>query len=679
MSNPGVLTTPLELYFAYKESPEEYWAVKIQSTPYLGSDDSDPFNLQPNVCGPIVDPNNVSFVERIEPDIEVEDKLSLLSVYDAIMIVDTYRQLPAFQKVSLDFNQRIRLGEILVDTLDAVGNETLKSFFEYRKTPTLFIRESVTPLQFFQYRREVTYPVLYNLLRPRVTDTSDPSEYIYPEGNRYETCGGTVKLGKTIEIRKYTFDFALKDFSGYVTSPSLDASIGISKILEGRKIDSAPSIQGPYRLKVFFKSENKGVVQTGINSRIPLIKRYLEIDGLEELVYRIFPTVTPTEMNNLIGFLKTSDKVEEWGIGGPDTIYKFVAGNDIIVISERALVALDPNEDLLEQLLDNIQLTEEEETAIRAEYDAFLEDENNASIQDTPELFQKWLDSALTRKRQVTYFTRKEFVPVPGDDPFQEVVNAPSNPTFSDSAPLFERYNATGEIPITVYGSWERALDEAKQTILKEFVTIQLPDGGATVEYKDFLIGTYRKYHLNGFLWRVETYKNETKAMKSLLDGPYLEYFEDGRRRILGGFQDDLLHGAYREFYRNTIPKCQGTLRRGKLNGLYIQWDDEGNRLFKAFFIGGTLNNSYVLDYQIFASTPCLSRNGIYNKLEELFEIQETYTFTELYNALISENLLDVDNQPEYQLLEILKEVAVRISGGDDHGKYRLKENITLN
>jgi antitoxin component YwqK of YwqJK toxin-antitoxin module len=166
--------------------------------------------------------------------------------------------------------------------------------------------------------------------------------------------------------------------------------------------------------------------------------------------------------------------------------------------------------------------------------------------------------------------------------------------------------------------------------------------------------------------------------MKSLLDGPYLEYFEDGRRRILGGFQDDLLHGAYREFYRNTIPKCQGTLRRGKLNGLYVQWDDEGNRLFKAYFIGGALNNSYVLDYQVFASTPCLSRNGIYMELERLFEIQETYTFTELYDALIAKDLLDVDNQPEYQLLEILKEVAVRISGGEDHGKYKLKENIIL-
>jgi hypothetical protein len=680
MSNTGILTTPLELYFAYKESPTEYWAVRIQANQYLGTDDSNPLNLEPNICGPIVDSQNVSFVEKIEPDIETVDRLSFIVPYDAIMVVDEYHKVPAFHKASVDFNQRIRLGEILVETLDAPGNEPLKEFFVYRQVPSLFIKESTVPLQFFRFRREITYQVVYNFLRNKVKtiqNLTPPSSYIYPEGNRYETCGGTVKFGKTLEIRKYTFDFALKDFSGYANASSLDAATGISKILEGKKIASAPTIPGPYRVKVFFKPEDKQSVKTSVEGILGSFY-YPEIIGTEELVYRILASVPDFRMTNLINFLKTSDKVEDWGISGPDTIFKFGNNTNFIVISERALVALDPSEDIIEQLLD-IVLEPDEITAVQAEYQAFLADERNVLVEDTPELEQKWLDAALTRKRQKLYFIRKAFeLPPPPIVEGTPNVTSPSNATFSDAAPQFERYNATGEIPLTVYGSWERALDEAKQTILKEFETIQLPDGSSTVEYKDFLIGTYRKYHSNGFLWRIETYKNETKAMKSLLDGPYLEYFEDGRRRILGGFQDDLLHGAYREFYRNTIPKCQGTLRRGKLNGLYVQWDDEGNRLFKAYFIGGALNNSYVLDYQVFASTPCLSRNGIYMELERLFEIQETYTFTELYDALIAKDLLDVDNQPEYQLLEILKEVAVRISGGEDHGKYKLKENIIL-
>jgi len=733
-----IYTTPLEVYFAFKTSPTDYWAAKIRCNPYVGNDDSDPFELEPNVCGPIVDPDNVSFVEKIEPPVEAENKLQLLSSYNAIMVVDRYHQVPYYHKVSVDFNQRVYLGEILRETLDLEGNEDLKGALNVRNAPALFIRTSTSPLTFSPIRRELTYPVIYELIREEVgksgstivsegtssnnnnehgeicADTGNstdptgpvvvvqlepPDSYKFPDGNRYITCSGTTKFGTTLEVRHYTFDFGLKDFSGFTSETTFEADLGLSKILTGKSIPrlSALKIPGPYRLKVFFQPDKKDQVQGRIELEIDGRFR-LEIDGSEELVYKIFDPPPPSQPNqnqkdtaleNLINYLNDTAPVDDWGISGADTIYKFSENKPLEVIGERAITNINPDEDLIEQLLDNVFLDENEREKIRQEYEAYVE-----TNPFTRETLEQWEANALRKKSQVLYFQRKEVVPVVTDDPDFKPVEVIGE-TSAGSDPEFERYDATGDIPIAIYGSWERALDEAKQNILKEHETVELPNGELAVEYKDFMIGTYRKYHLNGYLWRIETYKNETRAMKSLLDGPYFEWYEDGRRRIIGGFQDNLLHGAYRQFYRNTLPACQGTLRRGKLNGVYVQWDDEGNRLFKAYYIGGTLNNSYVLDYQVFASTPCLSRNLIFIELRKALEKlddegkKRTYTFNELFtlvtdpepgdrNSLLTYPLLDVDNQPEQQLLAILDTLAQRISGGDDHGKYILRDNILI-
>jgi hypothetical protein len=723
------LTTPLELYRAFKESPTTYWAVRIVANPYLGTNDRDPLSLVPNICGPITDPENVTFVERFEPlegtTID-EATMDLLRTYNLIMVVDSYFQVPAFHKASLDFNQRTRLCEILREGLNR--NQALKDMFPVRKTPTLFIRESENPLVFGRYRREITYPVIYELLRTGVAEefgeAFTPNPYLYPERNRFRTCGGTVKRGRVTEIRKYTFNFEERDFNPTPSmASSFEATQGISKILVGEKVEASTfqsiftdrGVTGPYRLKVFFSPENKNIVRSTIES---VVNAYIEINGEREMVYRIANSVNIfTEMTILINILQAqssqvvsgknglSDKVEEWGLGAPDTIFRFQTSSDFLILSERAVLNELEGEDLLEKLLDSIQLTEEEIQTVNDNYELFIQDEANALIPDTEELREKWLQDALTRKRQGGYFKRVDQRPLSSENEFDEVVDQPSlsGALSTRQAPEFERYNATGDIPLGVFGSWERALDEERQIIFKEFETRDLPEGGTIIEYNDYLIGTYRKYHPNGFLERISNYKNETKAMKSLLDGPYLEYFNDGRRRIIGGFQDDLLHGSYKEFYQNTFPKCQGTLRRGKLNGLYVQWDEEGNRLFKTYFIGGTLNNSYALDYQVFANTPCLSRNSIFIALTAAFdktelddndppnEVPRAYTFTELYTLLTTPDpgrgevieglvypLLDVDGQPEYQLLAILNQVADRISGGVRHGKYTRKENISL-
>jgi predicted DNA-binding protein (UPF0251 family) len=762
------LTTPLEVYYAFKETPTTYWAAKIIANQYLGDNDKDPQTLQPNVCGPIVDPENVTFVERFEPEedpplpegeeppppILNQETIDFLRSFDLIMIVDSYFQVPAFHKGSFVFNQRTRLCEILKEKWDK--NQAIKNFFPIRKAPTLFIKDTDTPLVFARYRRDITFPVIYELLREKVAQRSGnvftSTDYEYPEKNRYKTCGGTVLEGKVVQARKYEFDFGLKDFKPVpMNVQEFEGTDGISKILVGKKILPAEftslfnnkNLKPPYRLKVFFKSVDKSFVTNTIQG-IMGPHLYVEINGAEEMSYRInkLPGESDEDflpfMINLLTQLQEPEKysfierkqrdierkfnkslprlpkyktepseliqkIEQWGLGAPDTILKFQVNTNFVIISERPILNELEGEDVLEKIMDSVKLTNEEIDAVRLKYDEFLEQESNALVQDTPELFNKWLDDAETRKRQKLYFQRNAPREVDPTDQFAEDAAPIPNSTSTGETAELERYVATGDVPVEIYGSYERALDEAKRIILKEFETVVLPNGDTSVEYKDYYIGTYRKYHSNGFLQRIENYKNENKASKSLLDGPYLEFFDDGRRQIIGGFQDDLLHGPYKEFYQNTLPKCQGTLRRGKLNGVYVQWDDEGNRLLKSYFIGGTLNNSYVLDYQVFASTPCLSRNDIFIALSIAFEktelddnippneVPRAYTFTELFNLLtfpdpskgeviegLKYPLLDIDNQPERQLLAILDQIANRISGGVRHGRYILKENISL-
>lgn len=677
------MTSPLTVYFGYKESPTVYRVAEIETTLYEEGTDSNPFTLVSNLQGPIIDPNNSSFITRIEPTIEEPDKLSFVRDFDAIMVVERYQQVENFGRISIEFNRQLKLGEILIDIVNAEGNESIKALFPNLRTPSLYLRESQTPLFFTLFQRDLSHPTLYNLfyeiaLEMGVYVPHQSTEDIeFPEASRYKTCGGTILTGIVKEIREYIFNFDIKDFSGYTVINFFNADFGISKILTGEKLSTIfpESIVGPYRLKLFFEEVNKNAVNALLLTQIPTMR--LEFETPIELIYKIFSETPRSQIESLINALNTElakgkkvSIVKDYGIAGPDIIYLLRQNEPLEVISEREIVSIRPSEtvDLIDTL-EEIQLTEDEIEKIQEEYDEFIE--NNPG---SPVLFSTWLDKALRRKRQVLYFERNAQKPVPGDDPFPGT-NEPSNSTFTGSGPRFERYDASGEIPVTVYGSWTRALDEAKQIILKQSKSVKLPSGEMTVEYLDYLIGTYRKYHSNGFLWRIENYKNENKGSKSLLDGPYLEFYLDGRKRIIGGFEDDLIHGPYREFYENGIPRCTCTLRRGKLNGEYIQWDAEGNRLFKSYYIGGRLNNSYVLDYQVFAFIPCLSRNAIYLALQEAFQIQEYYTFEELFDILVNQDppLLNLALQPEIELLTILKEIADRISGEENHGKYRLR------
>jgi len=199
--------------------------------------------------------------------------------------------------------------------------------------------------------------------------------------------------------------------------------------------------------------------------------------------------------------------------------------------------------------------------------------------------------------KQENYFQRKD-IPLdpdnfPVDDREYEIVDAQS-------------------YRLTVYGSYERALAEAKLTIFpppdkdpaeipenptpeEEFLYI-IP--GLTPGRQDAMIGEYRYYYPDGVLRRIENWDNFSGfAGRSVLNGEYFEYYADGNIRVEGGFNGGRLNGSYKEYHNNGTIRARCRVLLGAIEGLLFQFDQLGNRTYIANFINGNLNNSYALDY----------------------------------------------------------------------------------
>lgn len=156
----------------------------------------------------------------------------------------------------------------------------------------------------------------------------------------------------------------------------------------------------------------------------------------------------------------------------------------------------------------------------------------------------------------------------------------------------FEKYDGYGQVFLPVYGSRIRALDEVRHIIYRNDTP------------RDVHLGKYIRYFQTGRVSKIENYVNPTYSLvpkavivDSALQGPFLEFYENGRPQIEAQFINNFLNGPYREYYDNGLIRCQGIVLNGKLEGEYTEWDDMGNRKFKAFYLAGTLDNSYALDY----------------------------------------------------------------------------------
>ena len=165
---------------------------------------------------------------------------------------------------------------------------------------------------------------------------------------------------------------------------------------------------------------------------------------------------------------------------------------------------------------------------------------------------------------------------------------------------------------LTVFGSYERALSEARLVIFpppdknpedippnptdEDKYLYLIP--GYPAGRIDAMVGTYRYYFPNGNLKKEEIWENFSGLeRKSVLNGEYFEYYQNGNRKVEAGFNGGRMNGTYREYHENGNLRTKSTLILGKLEGLLYQFDSLGNRTYIAKFVNGDLKNSYALDY----------------------------------------------------------------------------------
>ena len=91
--------------------------------------------------------------------------------------------------------------------------------------------------------------------------------------------------------------------------------------------------------------------------------------------------------------------------------------------------------------------------------------------------------------------------------------------------------------------------------------------------------------------------KREEKPRK---DGPFIEYWPNGKKSAAGSYKNKMLNGAYTEYYENGKKKSELTYDGGERNGPYISWFESGQKATEGTFKDGKEHGN----------TKCYHENG---------------------------------------------------------------------
>jgi len=91
--------------------------------------------------------------------------------------------------------------------------------------------------------------------------------------------------------------------------------------------------------------------------------------------------------------------------------------------------------------------------------------------------------------------------------------------------------------------------------------------------------------------------KREAKPRK---DGPFIEYWPNGKKSAAGSYKNKKLNGVYTEYYENGKKKSELTYEGGERNGPYISWFKSGQKSAEGTFKDGKEHGN----------TKCYHENG---------------------------------------------------------------------
>lgn len=81
----------------------------------------------------------------------------------------------------------------------------------------------------------------------------------------------------------------------------------------------------------------------------------------------------------------------------------------------------------------------------------------------------------------------------------------------------------------------------------------------------------------------VSNYKN------GMLDGDYIEYFEDGKVKVKGQFVNNKRHGIWEHYHANGKKMMLNRYKHGKMHGWCYGYEESGKEIAKKYFYYGRL------------------------------------------------------------------------------------------
>ena len=83
---------------------------------------------------------------------------------------------------------------------------------------------------------------------------------------------------------------------------------------------------------------------------------------------------------------------------------------------------------------------------------------------------------------------------------------------------------------------------------------------------------------------------------KGKKNGKFEQWYDDGKKRhreLIASFVNDQYDGVYREWYENGKKSIVGTYQNGKEQGSYKEWHENGKRALQTEYIDGRPDGSY--------------------------------------------------------------------------------------
>ena len=118
-------------------------------------------------------------------------------------------------------------------------------------------------------------------------------------------------------------------------------------------------------------------------------------------------------------------------------------------------------------------------------------------------------------------------------------------------------------------------------------------------EYGKIVTQESYKLGVKNGLWKIFFTENgqaseEVNWLNNIKDGPWNEFFEDGKPRVKATYQNGEIEGLFQSFYPNGKIDQSGTYKHSQKDGIWISFADNGESNYKEVYKNGILKKKEI-------------------------------------------------------------------------------------